>query len=156
MIWFYREPIIKLPYYNFQSDEVYSPAYGTIEKIEKINNIYKIAIQLTLLDIHIQYFPVSGNIIDQIRTPMTVTTILKNILWGQNEKDRIVKITQRIGYVARRISTPERRGTVSVSERLGMIKLGSHVDLEISDKYDILIKVGDYVYGPYSKIAIWR
>jgi phosphatidylserine decarboxylase precursor-related protein len=156
MIWFYREPIIKLPYYYFQSDEVYSPAYGTIEKIEKINNVYKIAIQLTILDIHIQYFPVSGNVIDQIRTPMSVTTVLKNIMWGQNEKDRIFKITQRIGYVARRISTPENRGIVNAGDRLGMIKLGSHVDLEIPDKYNILINIGDYVYGPYTKIAIWK
>jgi phosphatidylserine decarboxylase precursor-related protein len=156
MIWFYREPIINLPYYNFQSDEVYSPAFGTIEKIEHINGIYKIAIELTLFDIHIQYFPVSGRVIDQIRTPMSVTTIVKNIMWGINDKDRIVKITQRIGYIARRIATPETRNIVSAGHRLGMIKLGSHVDLEISDKYNLLIKIGDYVNGPYSKIAEWN
>lgn len=153
LVWFYRSPIINLPYHSLQSDEIYSPAYGVIEKIEHIDDHYKIAIALSLSDIHIQYYPTIGEVINQIRTPFTVSTIMKNIMWGQPA--RIIKITQRTGYIARRIATPETRGAVCAGQRLGMIKFGSHVDLEIPDKYQIIVRPGDRVNGPYSKLAKW-
>jgi phosphatidylserine decarboxylase len=157
LIWFYRSPIINLPYYAFQTNEIYSPSYGTIEKIEHLENKYKIYIKLELWDIHIQYFPVSGKVIEQNRTPKSVTTKMLNIMWDIPKEDREIIITQRTGYIARRIATPNHIGkNVYVGNELGIIKFGSHVDLFISDKYSLNINVGDSVYGPYTKIAEWK
>jgi phosphatidylserine decarboxylase precursor-related protein len=155
LIWFYRAPEIDIPQYMLQSNELYSPAYGTIESIKHIDGQYHVEVKLELWDVHIQYFPTSGEVYDQIYKPYSVTTKMKNLMWGANPKDREIYITQRIGYVARRIATPEVRGPVLSGKRLGMIKLGSHVDLVISDKYKLLIKPDDPVRGPYTRIAVW-
>jgi phosphatidylserine decarboxylase precursor-related protein len=153
VVWFYRAPHINIPQYTLQSNEMFSPAFGTVEKIEHVDGRYKIAIKLELWDIHIQYFPVSGEVFDQTRTLYTVTTKIRDL--KLDAADRVISVTQRTGYVARRIATPETRGPVFAGHRLGMIKFGSHVDLEIPDRYTLQIKVGDYLNGPYTKIAEW-
>jgi phosphatidylserine decarboxylase precursor-related protein len=154
-IWFYRSPIITIPKYLLQSNELYSPAYGTVESIQHIDNKYKIEIYLSLFDIHVQYFPTSGNVIHQEFLPMSVTTTMENLMYGSPNKDKQIIITQRIGYIARRISTPYKRGSVHAGDRLGIIKLGSHVDLIVSDKYKLFIKPGDTLSGPYTLIGVW-
>lgn len=154
LIWFFRKPIINKPYYSMQFSEVYAPAYGTIEKIEHINGRYKISIQLSLLDIHTQYYPVSGEVINQEYAPMHVATTIRNLIFGA--RDRIVTVTQRIGYIARRIVTPKICEHVHTGQYLGMIKFGSHVDIELPDGYKLLVKPGDRLCGPYTLIAIWN
>lgn len=150
LIWFYRAPIINIPKYALQSNELYSPAYGTIESISEVDGLYKVSIFLSVFDIHIQYFPVSGEVIDQTHSPYWVSTTIRNLL----PQDKLVTVTQRIGYVARRISTPNCIGKhVHAGERLGMIKFGSHVDLVFSKSYRLMVKVGDYVHGPNTLIA---
>lgn len=156
LVWFYRAPNIDIPEYTLQSDELYSPAYGTIESIKHIDGQYHVEVKLELWDVHIQYFPTSGEVYEQIYKPYSVTTKMKNLMWAAAPRDREIYITQRIGYVARRISTPCWNGPVFAGRRLGMIKLGSHVDLVISDKYNLEIEVGDPVYGPYTRLGTWR
>lgn len=153
LIWFFRAPLKQIPVYKLQSDELYSPAYGIIESIQHIGNQYKVMIFLSIFDVHIQYFPTSGNVIRQVYSPYEVKTIMNNLV-GSGES-REIMIVQRIGYVARRIYTPKHSGAVLAGSRLGIIKLGSHVDIYFSDKYELKIKVGEYAAGSNTLIAKW-
>ncbi len=152
LVWFYRQPTIELPRYLLQSNEVYSPAYGTVVSLVTRNNHYMVSIFLSVFDIHIQYFPVSGVVVEQKHSPHEVSTIIRNLI--SNTTDNQITVVQRTGYVARRISTPNHIGKhIHAGDRLGMIKFGSHVDLILPNYYKLEIKPGDVVYGPYTRIA---
>lgn len=156
LIWFYRKPTIDIPKYMLQSNELYSPAYGTVRQIKHIDDKYHVEMKLELWDVHIQYFPTSGEVIDQVFKPYSVETKMRNAMWGVHSKDREIRIIQGTGYIARRIDTPQVKGSVLAGNELGMIKFGSHVKMVFSDKYRLLIRKGDSVYGPSTKIAVWN
>jgi phosphatidylserine decarboxylase len=166
LLFFYRKPIL-----NFTPDENYllSPAFGTISRVLPLeNNRILITIFLSPFNVHAQYFPCSGTVIEQIYDNTGKYEIASDAYKSDDNEKLItimnsdidtIKITQLAGVLVRRISTPVViSGTiVKQGDYLGFIKFGSRVDIEFSlDKYKLLSNIyeGVKLNGPNCKIAV--
>lgn len=139
-IYFYRKPAIQT-IRRGNDRTIYFPAFGTISKIEVLpeTNELFVAIFLSPLDIHYQYMPVRGTILD-IRHDDIGRYCLAFDLEKSKHNEKmiytiqtafgIVKLFQIAGFLVHRISTDLKvGGTYETGEQVGMIKFGSRVDI---------------------------
>jgi phosphatidylserine decarboxylase len=158
LLFFYRYPTpIKIAN-NYNN--VYSPAFGRVMKITESEKEIFIAIFLSPLDIHYQFFPVSGTVTD-IQYDQTGVFKLAYELNKSNQNEKVIttmtnkhgefKIFQIAGYLVRRISNFSKvNQTVESGQDLGLIHFGSRVDIIIpksNSKFKLLVKEGEYVSG---------
>ena len=167
ILWFFRNPkrnIIKNP------ELILSPADGKVIAIKEVDELeyfndkkIQISIFLSPLDIHVNRYPVSGEILyskyhkgeylvawhpkSSDKNERT-TVVIKNKKFGE------VLYRQIAGSVARRIVNYAKvNSNVEQGEDSGFIKFGSRVDLFLSKDLNLKIKVGDKVKGGLSIIA---
>ena len=167
ILWFFRNPkrnIIKNP------ELVLSPADGKVISINEVEELeyfkdkkIQISIFLSPLDIHVNRYPVSGEILyskyhkgeylvawhpkSSDKNERT-TVVIKNKKFGE------VMYRQIAGAVARRIVNYAKvNSNVEQGDDSGFIKFGSRVDLFLSKDSNLKIKVGDKVKGGLSIIA---
>lgn len=154
-----------------KSDEktvhVWAPTHGTVMCINSIPGEtarWHVAFFLSPLDEHYQYHPVGGKVqsveYDATGRFELAFDLNKSV---KNEKaihtvrnDRGVFVTTQIaGMIARRIEYHDKANDVVVAgQRLGVIHLGSRVDLELpADSFEFDVKVGDYVRGSNTLIG---
>ena len=167
ILWFFRNPkrnIIKNP------ELILSPADGKVIAINEVDELeyfndkkIQISIFLSPLDIHVNRYPVSGEILyskyhkgeylvawhpkSSDKNERT-TVVIKNKKFGE------VMYRQIAGAVARRIVNYAKvSSNVEQGDDSGFIKFGSRVDLFLSKDLNLKIKVGDKVKGGLSIIA---
>tara|TARA_B100000989_G_scaffold58836_1_gene40055 strand:- start:362 stop:1009 length:648 start_codon:yes stop_codon:yes gene_type:complete len=167
ILWFFRNPkrnIIK------NTELILSPADGKVISINEVNELeyfkdkkIQISIFLSPLDIHVNRYPVSGEILyskyhkgeylvawhpkSSDKNERT-TVVIKNKKFGE------VMYRQIAGAVARRIINYAKvNSNVEQGDDSGFIKFGSRVDLFLSKDLNLKIKVGDKVKGGLSIIA---
>ena len=167
ILWFFRNPkrnIIKNP------ELILSPADGKVIAINEVDELeyfknkkIQISIFLSPLDIHVNRYPVSGEILyskyhkgdylvawhpkSSSKNERT-TVVIKNKKFGE------VMYRQIAGAVARRIVNYAKvSSNVEQGDDSGFIKFGSRVDLFLSKDLNLKIKVGDKVKGGLSIIA---
>ena len=167
ILWFFRNPkrnIIKNP------KLILSPADGKVIAIKEVDELeyfkdkkIQISIFLSPLDIHVNRYPVSGEILyskfhkgeylvawhpkSSDKNERT-TVVIKNKKFGE------VMYRQIAGAVARRIVNYSKvNSNVEQGDDSGFIKFGSRVDLFLSKDLNLKIKVGDKVKGGLSIIA---
>ena len=167
ILWFFRNPkrnIIKNP------ELILSPADGKVIAIKEVDELeyfndkkIQISIFLSPLDIHVNRYPVSGEILyskyhkgeylvawhpkSSDKNERT-TVVIKNKKFGE------VMYRQIAGAVARRVVNYAKvRSSVEQGDDSGFIKFGSRVDLFLSKDLNLKIKVGDKVKGGLSIIA---
>jgi len=145
---------------------VTAPAYGRIIKIRdlaashpRFPNSVKISIFLSLFDIHWQFYPIDGVVIDtvHIRGRFARANDLEKSRQNEQQITRvranpvqnIVTIKQVAGYFVRRIECQARPGaTISRGDVLGRIRFGSRVTIVIPKPFAVSVRVGDHVSGP--------
>ena len=149
---------------------IYSPAFGKIIAINYNNNYIHIIIFLSPLDVHIQYIPINGIILNQIYDRSGKYNLAYKINKSNNNEKLItilkpninipnIYIYQIAGKYVRRIKSyisfyPQK---VLNKQKLGIIKLGSRVDLILpSQNLHLLVKNGDKVYGPNTIIGFYK
>ena len=167
ILWFFRNPkrnIIKNP------ELILSPADGKVIAIKEVDELeyfndkkIQISIFLSPLDIHVNRYPVSGEILyskyhkgdylvawhpkSSSKNERT-TVVIKNKKFGE------VMYRQIAGAVARRIVNYAKvRSSVEQGDDSGFIKFGSRVDLFLSKDLNLKIQVGDRVKGGLSIVA---
>ena len=167
ILWFFRNPkrnIIKNP------ELIFSPADGKVIEIKEVDELeyfndkkIQISIFLSPLDIHVNRYPVSGEVLyskhhhgkylvawhpkSSSKNERT-TVVIKNKKFGE------VLYRQIAGSVARRIVNYAKvSSNVEQGDDSGFIKFGSRVDLFLSKDLNLKIKVGDKVKGGLSIIA---
>ena len=167
ILWFFRNPkrnIIKNP------ELILSPADGKVIAIKEVDELeyfndkkIQISIFLSPLDIHVNRYPVSGEILyskyhkgeylvawhpkSSDKNERT-TVVIKNKKFGE------VMYRQIAGSVARRIVNYAKvNSNVEQGDDSGFIKFGSRVDLFLSKDLNLKIKVGDKLKGGLSIIA---
>ena len=167
ILWFFRNPkrnIIKNP------ELILSPADGKVIAIKEVDELeyfkdkkIQISIFLSPLDIHVNRYPVSGEILyskyhkgeylvawhpkSSDKNERT-TVVIKNKKFGE------VMYRQIAGAVARRIVNYAKVNyNVEQGDDSGFIKFGSRVDLFLSKDLNLKIKVGDKVKGGLTIIA---
>ena len=167
ILWFFRNPkrnIIK------NSELILSPADGKIVVVDEVNESeffkdkrIQVSIFLSPLDIHVNRYPVSGEIVyskhhtgdylvawhpkSSLKNERT-TVVINNKKFGK------VLYRQIAGAVARRIVNYATTNTlIEQGEDSGFIKFGSRVDLFLPLESNIKVKLGDRVSGGISVIA---
>ena len=167
ILWFFRNPkrnIIRNP------ELILSPADGKVISIKEVDELeyfkdkkLQISIFLSPLDIHVNRYPVSGEILyskyhkgnylvawhpKSSEKNERTTIVIKNKKFGE------VMYRQIAGAVARRIVNYAKvNSNVEQGDDSGFIKFGSRVDLFLSKDSNLKIKVGDKVKGGLTIIA---
>ena len=167
ILWFFRNPkrnIIKNP------ELILSPADGKVISIRKIDELeyfkeekLQISIFLSPLDIHVNRYPVSGEILYSkyhkgrylvAWHPKSSDENERNTVVIKNKKFGDIMYRQIAGAVARRIVNYAKvNSNIEQGDDSGFIKFGSRVDLFLSKDLNLKIKVGDKVKGGLSIIA---
>lgn len=168
-IYFYRKPSTQI-IRQFNDTFVYSPAFGTIKKIEKLDktNQLFIAIFLSPIDIHYQYMPIRGTVMSikhddigvyHLAFDMEKSKDNEKMIYQIQTKQGTLVLYQIAGFLVHRISTDLEVGkTYETGEQVGMIKFGSRVDILIpnADRFHLNKKCivnatvnPDTIFGSY-------
>ncbi len=168
-LYFFRDPDPLVP---TGSNLVISPAHGKVDVIDTTTEpdylgggCQRISIFLSVIDIHVQYAPVTARIALCKYTPGQFLSALKtesaqfneNLLIGLDAiEPRGEKISVRLiaGLIARRIVPwiKENDGPVR-GERISLIQFGSRVEVYLPRHAKIKVKLGDRVIGGETVIA---
>ncbi len=146
---------------------IVSPADGRIQEIIEIDDkdvgsCFRITIFMNLYDVHVNRIPIDGRIIYIKHYPGSHTPAFRK---ESERNERIVikidtvigmiKIIQIAGIIARRIKPYIKVGDkLEKGSRIGIIKLGSRVDLYLPrDKIVLKVKKSDRVKAGVDSIA---
>lgn len=160
MIYFYRVPSRECQHEEL---DIISPADGTVLGIETNQDGTKtIAIFISPLDVHVQYIPYNGVVINKEykRGEFNPAYLFKKSSLNERATLTIrtkygdLSVKQIAGLIARRIVTKPKVGDhVERGEIYGIIKLSSRVDLTVPKNCTIYVKKGDKVKGCQSILA---
>ncbi|MDD5259249.1 MAG: phosphatidylserine decarboxylase family protein [bacterium] len=158
LVYFFRDP-------NRKTEEndaiVYSPADGEVIEIKEVTEdkflktqAMVIKIFMTPLDVHVQRAPIKGRVeyLEYKKGKFMPANLDKasaeneqNLIGIENNRVKVL-VKQIAGILARRIVWwVNMQQGISQGERLGMIKLGSQVDIYIPMNIDIKVKVKEKV-----------
>ncbi len=168
ILWFFRNPKRKI---IIDDNRILSPADGKVVNIEQVkeNEFFKderiqISIFLSITNVHVTRFPISGKIIYNKYNPGKYLVAWHPKSSEKNERTSVVirnnnfgdiLYRQIAGAVARRIVNYAKTDLeVNQGEDSGFIKFGSRVDIFLPLNSNISIKKGQRVKGGISVISI--
>jgi len=157
---FFRNPPRSIP---GDPSLIVSPADGKVVRLEKVGNVTRMSIFLSLFNVHVNRSPIAGRIEAVEYKPgkflvafndKASTDNERNIVMVRNGKTTIV-FTQIAGIVARRIVFWKKPGDqVGKGELVGLIRFGSRVDVLFPAGTEVTVKVGDRVRGGSTSIGV--
>ena len=169
-IYFFRDPDARIP---AERALVVSPAHGKVDIIDEVTEplfiggpCRRISIFLSVIDIHVQNAPVSGELAFYKYTTGKFLNALKSESAAHNENALLgiecserpgVKIGVRLiaGLIARRIVPFVAQGEdLQRGERISLIQFGSRTDLYLPLNAKIKIKLGDRAVGGETIMAV--
>lgn len=149
--------------------EYVSPADGRVLAVERVHEPHflrgeslRLAIFMSFFDVHVNRSPAAGTVQMVQHTPGEFLQAFRPEASDRNEHNLIglehgserLLVKQVAGIMARRIVCSVRPGQrVQPGERLGMIKLGSRVELFLQAEAQPLVAVGDRVQAGLTPIA---
>jgi phosphatidylserine decarboxylase len=167
-IWYF----FRVPNRPVLNDEMalFAPCDGEIVVIEDTfeNEYFKgerkqISIFMSPLNVHINWFPVSGKVIYSklhkgshvvAWAPKSSTDNERSTVVIETEKKQQILVRQIAGAVARRVVCYAKEGIqYSQNDQIGFIKFGSRVDLYIPKDYEIVVELNQKVIGSQTIIA---
>ena len=165
-LYFFRDPERRPP-----SDEnlAVSPADGLVVEVKEIGEdevikrrAKRIAIFLSVFDVHVNRAPISGEITHSesmtgrfldARNPSS-SEVNARRTWAIQGKGMTIVVRQITGAIARRICAWKQVGdSVERGERFGMIRFGSRTEVDLPLDSEILVKPGQKVRGGETAIA---
>ncbi|MGM0510629.1 MAG: phosphatidylserine decarboxylase [Thermoplasmatota archaeon] len=153
-LYFFRDPE------RMVSKGIVSPADGRVLEVSKNH----ITIFMSVTDVHVNRTPVKGEVVNTDfykggHMPAYKKESDKNFRHRveiRNKRGTFV-VWQITGIVARRIVPYIKEGdTLERGEKIGMIRFGSRVRVEIPDTVRLIVREGDVVKAGESKIGVWR
>jgi phosphatidylserine decarboxylase len=157
---FFRNPRRTIPE---DPKVIVSPADGRIVKLERVGNVTKLSIFLSIFNVHVNRSPISGRIEAMDYRPGRFRAAFHHAASVENERNIImlshggIKLvfTQIAGVIARRIVCWKRVGdTVEKGELVGLIRFGSRVDVLFPAGTEVTVQIGDRVRGGSSPIGV--
>ena len=164
---FFRDPEVVEP---LDESAIVAPADGKVVKITKEidpitgESLQMVAIFMNVFNVHVNRMPVAGKVTGIHYIPGKKMNIAFDKASKDNERNLIevetasgdrFLIIQIAGLLARRIVCwAEKSDTLKRSERFGLIKFGSRVDLYFPDTYKVNVKVGDKVTAGQSVLLV--
>lgn len=157
---FFRNPNRQIPP---DPRVIVSPADGFVVKLERVGNVTRMSIFLSIFDVHVNRSPIAGRIeaIDykkgKFKLAFSKSASVENehnvIMVAQG--DIKVVFTQIAGLVARRIVCWKKVGdVVGKGELVGLIRFGSRVDVLFPAGTEATVKMGARVHGGSTPIGI--
>jgi phosphatidylserine decarboxylase len=167
--YFFRDPNPMVP---AGPDLVIAPGHGKVDVIDTTTETefmggecQRVAIFLSVIDVHVQYAPVMGRVAFFKHTPGQYLNAMKtdcakfneNVLIGLDAAEpRGEKVGVRLiaGLIARRI-VPwiNLNDTIQRGERISLIQFGSRVEVYLPRRAKIKVNLGDKVIGGETVIA---
>ncbi len=154
---FFRDPVREV---KVCKNCLLSPADGKVVDIRGNT----ICIFMNIHNVHVNRAPFSGTIVSVEHKNGTFLPAFSKDSW-RNERTEIlmntpmgnIMVTQIAGMLARRIVSYVKEGDeVIQGQRIGMIRLGSRVDVKVPDVFEINRKLGDKVLAGQTRIAITK
>ena len=142
---------------------IVSPADGKVVKIDRVGNVTKMSIFLSLFNVHVNRSPIAGNIEALDYRKGKFKAAYNHAASLENERNTVmvsdgrVKIVfiQIAGVVARRIVFWKHLGDrVEKGDLVGLIRFGSRVDILFPAGTEVTVAVGDRVRGGSSPIGV--
>jgi phosphatidylserine decarboxylase len=163
LLWFFRDPQRAVP---TAEGAIVSPADGKVTDVSMIQvdgtPRQRISIFLNVFNVHVNRSPISGVIRDvryqkgkylNAMNEQSASDNEQNIVTVEGDGQTVI-FKQIAGLLARRIVFTKKVGdTVARGERVGLIKFGSRVDVELEPGARVRVKVGDVVKGASSVLA---
>lgn len=151
-------------------DTIVSPADGTVLSVNPAPEAppgasRRLSIFMSVFNCHVNRSPVSGEVADYAHVPGRLRAAFAEKASTENEQNRITLASERggltfkqiAGALARRIVFYPRVGERLLrGQRIGMIRLGSRVDLFLPDDAEVLIARGDKVRAGKTPVARWK
>ncbi|GLY96393.1 phosphatidylserine decarboxylase [Actinoplanes sp. NBRC 103695] len=166
---FFRDPEREVP---TDPRAVVAASDGRVLSVEHVTEdrfgggeFLRIAVFLSVLDVHVNRVPVAGRVTDYFveeggyATAMSAAAEHNVAAYTVLDTDRgTVVVAQRTGLIARRIVQRAPIGTlVAKGERMGLIRFGSRTDVYLpAGAATPLVTVNDKVVGGSSIIARWK
>ena len=164
--YFFRDPERVVP---SDTGAVVAAADGVIVGIEEVEEpevvkatMKRVAIFLSVFDVHTNRAPVAGKVIYTERRVGKMldarhpdaTRLNECRVWAIEHDHRTLVVRQITGAIARRIVAWAKVGqTVARGERFGMIRFGSRTEIYLPMEAEIVCKMGDRVQSGVSVIA---
>jgi len=166
--YFFRDPERVVP-----ADEniIVSAADGLVVGVEEMDEpdfqlgrMRRIAVFLSVFDVHVNRSPVAGQVKKTIYKPGEFLDVrhpessIRNEYraWWLESSRGTVAVRQIAGLIARRIVPWSSEGaTLGRGERFGMIRFGSRTEVFVPLSCTVLVKPGDRVAGASTPIARW-
>lgn len=168
IVYFFRNPERSGPY---RGDAVVAPADGKIVSAGIVSHpdfengqALRIAIFMSLVDVHVNWSPVSGEVTSAEHYPGKFLNAMNDKCGDENER-KILKMTTPdgvnvivklvAGLVARRIVCPVDKGdTLRRGEKVGLIRFGSRVETFLPAGSSLQVGNGMMVRGGETVIAL--
>jgi phosphatidylserine decarboxylase len=157
---FFRNPKREIPP---DPRVIVSPADGRVVKVERVGNVTKLSIFLSIFNVHVNRSPIAGRIEAIDYKSGRFKAAFNHAASVENERNIImvaqgnIKIvfTQIAGIVARRIVCWKKVGDiVEKGELVGLIRFGSRVDVLFPAGTEVTVEKGARVRGGSSPIGI--
>ncbi|MBI5167447.1 MAG: phosphatidylserine decarboxylase [candidate division NC10 bacterium] len=143
---------------------ILSPADGRVVAVRPSpGKGIRVSIFLSLFDVHINRAPVTATVSEVLYRPGAFKVAFAEEASRVNEQNLIrfaspqgeLLMRQIAGVLARRIVCWVRPGQkVEAGERIGLIRFGSRVDLELPLRAEVRVKEGDRVRGGLDVIGV--
>ncbi|MBI5638089.1 MAG: phosphatidylserine decarboxylase [Nitrospinae bacterium] len=169
ILFFFRDPERVIP---AEPNAVVSPADGLLHKIdtdwfdpETGEKRTRVSIFLSVFNVHVNRFPVSGKIIKREAREGKFLAAFNHLASEDNAQVVLVidspygrvGVKQIVGLIARRIVCHARLGQDAVKgERYGLMRFGSRMDVTVPSSAEIKVKVGDKVQAGSTILALLR
>lgn len=165
-VYFFRDPERAIP-----GDEkiVVAPADGLVVGVEEMDEtafglgrMKRVAIFLSVMDVHVNRAPVSGVVEKTLRQPGVFLDVRhpdcsarnEALAWKIKTSHGPVVVRQIAGLIARRIVSWSGEGqNWERGQRFGMIRFGSRTEVFLPLTCSVLVKIGDKVQGAATPIA---
>jgi phosphatidylserine decarboxylase len=161
-LYFFRDPDREIP----SGPVAVSPADGKVVIVKPEDGGQRISIFLNVFDVHVNRTPIPGKITNIRYQEGQFLVASKADASHSNEQNIItvegevggqkttVVFKQIAGLIARRIVCYKKPGdSVGAGERVGLIKFGSRVDIQLGPEWEVMVKVGERVSAGSSVIA---
>jgi phosphatidylserine decarboxylase len=161
-LYFFRDPDREVP----SGPVAVSPADGKVVVVKAENGGQRISIFLNVFDVHVNRTPIPGRVVDVRYQEGQFLVASKEEASHSNEQNTItvlgtvggeetrIVFKQIAGLIARRIVCYKKPGDiVTAGERVGLIKFGSRVDVQLGPEWEVAVRVGQRVSAGSSVIA---
>ncbi len=161
-LYFFRDPDREVP----SGPVAVSPADGKVVVVKAENGGQRISIFLNVFDVHVNRTPIPGRVTEVRYQEGQFLVASKEEASHSNEQNTItvlgkvggeetrIVFKQIAGLIARRIVCYKKPGDVlAAGERVGLIKFGSRVDIQLGPEWEVAVRVGQRVSAGSSVIA---